>query len=138
MTFISLIVLISDLKLYQVSLVVCLVELLLLLSACCFADHIRKLQRGDSEKANSEKEGIIDSNEEAYSIHHEESKSICFKYICEGGGGGVGLGSFGKLEGDSWKEIRKKQFPKKKELSIAMKKLIVLTMKKVSHFCFVK
>jgi hypothetical protein len=59
----------------QVSLVVCLVELLLLLSACCFADHIRKLQRGDSEKANSEKEGIIDSNEEAYSIHHEESKS---------------------------------------------------------------
>ncbi len=28
--------------------------------------------------ANSEKEGIIDSNEEAYSIHHEEFKSICF------------------------------------------------------------
>ena len=57
---------------------VSLVELLLLLSACCFADHIRRLQRGDSEKANSEKEGIIDSNEEAYSMHHEESKSFSF------------------------------------------------------------
>jgi hypothetical protein len=33
---------------------------------------------GDSEKANSEKEGIIDSNEGAYSIHHEESKSFLF------------------------------------------------------------
>ena len=54
---------------------VALVELLLLLSACCFADHIRKLQRGDSEKSGSEKEGIMDGNEEAYSIHHEESKS---------------------------------------------------------------
>jgi hypothetical protein len=59
-----------------VALVVALVELLLLLSACCFADHIRKLQRGDSEKSGSEKEGIMDSNEEAYSIHHEESKSL--------------------------------------------------------------
>jgi len=63
-----------------VALVVALVELLLLLSACCFADHIRKLQDGgDSEKTNSEKEGIIDSNEEAYSIHHEESKWLFIK-----------------------------------------------------------
>jgi hypothetical protein len=51
-----------------------LIELLLLLSACCFADHIRKIQRDESEKSSSEKEGIIDSHEEAYSIHHEESK----------------------------------------------------------------
>ena len=58
------------------ALVVALVQLLLLLSACCFADHIRKLQRGESEKSGSEKEGIIDSHEEAYSIRHEESKSI--------------------------------------------------------------
>jgi hypothetical protein len=65
----------------QVALVVALVELLLLLSACCFADHIRKLQRGDSEKSNSEKEGIMDSNEEAYSIHHEESKTIASQVI---------------------------------------------------------
>ena len=66
------------------ALVVALVELLLLLSACCFADHIRKLQDGgDSEKTNSEKEGIIDSNEEAYSIHHEESK--CHSVVCVSG-----------------------------------------------------
>jgi len=44
------------------------------LSACCFADHIRKIQQDESEKSSSEKEGIIDSHEEGYSIHHEESK----------------------------------------------------------------
>ncbi len=49
---------------------------------------------------------------------------------------GVGGGVSGLLA--SQREIRKKQFPKKKESSIATKKLIAFTIKKVSHFCFVK
>jgi len=51
------------------------------LSACCFADHIRKIQQDESEKSSSEKEGIIDSHEEAYSIHHEESKDLIFTLL---------------------------------------------------------
>eukprot|EP00093_Oithona_nana_P013686 13686.XXX_707878_705850_1 [CDS] Oithona nana genome sequencing. len=63
-----------------VSLVVGLIELLLLLCAVCFADHIKRLSSldgsstiGRSSSLSQEKQGIIQDTGEAY-LSHEESK----------------------------------------------------------------
>merc|ERR1712029_126625 len=63
-----------------VSLVVGLIELLLLLCAVCFADHIKRLSSldgsstiGRSSSLSQEKQGIIQDTGEAY-LSHEETQ----------------------------------------------------------------